>query len=205
MSEEKQKAQVVNGELRPELVDTVDFIEEEHKDKLATYGVTVGDEEFSCRRSIVCLMKELAERDQSDDCRVLVRNYDADAEGEKMKTYLLSSGSVEEVMEVMAKLIVPANDLINQVMGLLMSATEFTDASTVMVTGIFEKQGVCGFTWSNPDIELTEEGANMVYESAKSHAENYKDNTKKKFDFSFASDGGIVKANMSDLRKVTRR
>lgn len=212
MSEEKETAEVVTDEItgqrviKPKLVDTIDFVEETHKEMLANYSVTVGeDDKFTTARSVVALMYELAKKDQSALCQVVVHNYHRDSEGKEiMKSYEIASGQVSDVMDLLTQLVVPANDLLNQIMAVLMQSTEFTDAHAVMVTGVFDKQGVSAFTWANPDLELTEEVANRIYETAKSHAEYYKDKVAKDHGFVFADDKLIKGATMADLKKITK-
>ena len=186
----------------------VDFDHEKHPPLLQSYFIEVKgeDEKIPVKRNVCALLNRLAEMKPETEVLVTIQNYDklqdeeAGTTREVMKTFVLHEGTVDEALDLLPGLIIPAGEIMNQIMQLLAQTEEFTDATAVMITGVFEKQGVAGFTWANPCLELTAPLANRIYESCKNHADNYKDNVEKQFGFKLGD--GIIKADMNDLRKL---
>lgn len=189
--------------------EVVDYDEKTHKELFSLYEVEYGEEKETVKRNVLTLMRHLDELDQDSTVTVRIFQPMIEEKGDEQKQVvhvykLVDNETPSAAVNLLKNMVIPGQQVLSMIMEVLMQNMEFTDLNTMMLTGIFELQGVQGYTWTNPGLEPSENMSNLVYESSKSHVENYKDSMKKKFNYKF-QDGGIVAANMGDLRNLVKK
>ena len=169
----------------------VDYDEAKHGELVENYTLITPKGEESIRRNLTLLIDRLMELEEGTQVSAKIHRH-IPGESPQLATYVLDEGKSELVAAKLRGALVPAEEIIKSLMGNAMQFSEFSDLSSVMITAVFTEQGVCGSTYANPTLPLTEEGANKIYEAGKSHVANYKDNVKKKFGFTFGDDSNII-------------
>jgi len=216
MSKKKEEQTKPEGIMTMELLESAPFDPENDQEKAQSYILSVeGAEDEMIPRNVTLLMDRLAKLPNDKEVEIFLYRLTAQASDEtnedgtpkapeiEISKYRLMKTTAGKAFDDLFGTVIPGDVIIKRVCDELNKYIEFSDVNTVMITAVFNKQGVGGNTWTNPVFEPTQENSNKVYESAVAHADRYKDHVKKTLKFVFASDNAIKPSTMADMKRIT--